>query len=76
MLMSTEREKPMTQFREVSKDEFHAAIGGQNVHPQIVGKWPYTSLFKTPYGEVWGKIVGYLPEGSALSKNRYYLQAK
>lgn len=59
--------------REVSKDDFYSAIGPQNVTPIPVGPWPYTSLFKTPSGEVRGKAVGFIPEGSALSSTRYYL---
>ena len=61
-------------WREVSKDNFYRAMN-QNVHPQIIGNFPYTSLFKTPLGEVRGKVVGYFPEGSALAENRYYLPA-
>ena len=61
-------------WNEVSKDKFYRGIGRQNVHPTIVNdRWPYTSEFKTPSGEVRGRIEGYLPAGSALSKNRYYL---
>jgi hypothetical protein len=60
-------------WAEVSKDEFFQVIGPQNVHPQPVGVWPYSSLFKTPLGEVRGKIVGYLPEDSGYPEDRYYL---
>lgn len=62
-------------WRLVTKDEFWAAIGNQNVTPRPVGPWPYTSLFKTPAGQVRGKIEDYLPEGSALTKSRYWLPA-
>jgi len=59
---------------EVSKDEFFAAIGPQNVTPSIItGKWPYSSDYVTPMREVRGKSVGYLPEGPALEAKRYYL---
>ena len=61
-------------WREVSKDEFFAVIGPQNVTPTIInGKYPYSSDYITPYREVRGKSVGYLPEGSALEAKRYYL---
>ena len=60
-------------WNEVPKDGFYRGIGKQNVHPHPVGSWPYTSEFKTPSGEVRGKVEGYLPAGSALPKNRYYL---
>jgi hypothetical protein len=58
---------------EVSKDAFYAAMVG-NVHPRIVGSWPYTSLFETPDRDLRGKIVGTLTQpGTATS--RYYLPA-
>ena len=60
-------------FKEVSQRDFFAGIGPQNVHPQPVGPWPYTSLFKTPHGDVRGKIVDYLPEDSGVAESRYYL---
>lgn len=61
-----------TITREVSKDEFYSAMN-RNVHPHPVGSYPYTSLFKTPDGEVVGKAVSYIPKGSALTSTRYYL---
>jgi hypothetical protein len=64
-----------TDMHEVSKDEFFAGIGNQNVHPRIVGPWPYTSLFETPGREVRGKIVTIIPAGEALEVSRYYLVA-
>jgi len=48
--------EPMTH-REVTKDEFYAAMN-QNVHPTPVGKYPYTSIFKTPDGREVGRIDG------------------
>ena len=65
-------------MHEVSKDDFHAWLKGEkrDVHPRLIGnKWPYTSLFRTKSGEVLGKIETYIPEGSALSKNRYFTAA-
>lgn len=62
-------------MNEVTKEQFFAAINLLNVHPSPEGRWPYTSVFKTPYGEAKGKIVDYLPEGSGLTKSRYYLPA-
>lgn len=51
---------------EVSKDDFYEAIGKLNVHPQIVGKYPYTSIFKDPGGVEHGRIDAegryFLPE--------------
>lgn len=60
-------------WKEVPQDEFYAAIGPQDAHPSIMGKWPYTSLYKTRQGAVLGKAEDYLPEGSALTKTRFYL---
>jgi hypothetical protein len=62
-----------TNWAEVTKDEFYRGIGQQNVHPDPQGKWPYTSLFMTPNREVRGKVVGFLPVGSALAQYRYFL---
>ncbi len=61
------------QWREVSTEEFYRVIGPQNVHPQSVGPYPYTSIFKTPSGETKGKAVGYFPDGSAIVATRYLL---
>lgn len=62
-------------WREVSMDEFYEHIGPQDVSPWPVGPWPYTSEFKTRGGFVLGKVEGYLPDGSKLPKNRYFLPA-
>jgi hypothetical protein len=63
-----------TAFTEVSKDVFYATIGPQNVVVSIVpGPYPYTSEFITPSHEVRGRKVGYLPDGEALAKHRYFL---
>lgn len=62
-----------TPWREVTVDEFFAAMTG-DVHPHIApGPWPYTSLFRTRDRTVKGKLEGYYPEGSALAANRYWL---
>ncbi|WP_199153453.1 hypothetical protein [Chromobacterium sp. ASV23] len=63
------------QWKEVSKDEFFKAIGPRDVSPTPVGRYPYTSLFKTRAGAVVGKIEGYFPEGSALPRHRHWLPA-
>lgn len=65
---------PCSAWREVSMDEFYRVIGPLNVVPFFVNnKWPYTSVFVTPDRQARGKIVGYLPEGSALLSKKYYL---
>ena len=61
------------QMREVTMDEFYAVIGPQNVSPNPTGPYPYTSLWRTPSGEIRGKTVGYIPDGSALASKRFYL---
>jgi hypothetical protein len=61
---------PEHEWREVSLDEFYAAVGPLNVHPQIQppATYPYTELWKTPTGRVMGRTVGQ-PNGTS----RYYL---
>jgi hypothetical protein len=41
-------------FGEVSFTKFYQVIGPQNVHPRILGKFPYRSDFVTPSGELRG----------------------
>ena len=61
-------------WREVSMDEFYKTVGPLNVNGNILPTpWPYTTHVLTPSGQVRGKIVGYLPEASALEAKRYYL---
>lgn len=60
-------------WREVTKEEFFRVIGPQNVHPTPEGKYPYTSIYKTPSGRERGKSVGYIPEGKGLPEHRYLL---
>lgn len=42
---------------EVTKEEFFAAIGPQDCHPRIEGRWPYTSIFEKPDRREVGRIV-------------------
>jgi len=60
-------------MREVTRDEFYNAIRDMNVHPRIVGRFPYTSLFLMPSGYEVGFVVGSLPRGSGSPVRRYYL---
>lgn len=65
---------------EVSKDDFYGYICGLriNVHPRIVGSFPYTSEFRVVGGisePIVGKQVDYYPEGSRLVRTKYYLPA-
>lgn len=60
----------MTDWKEVSEDEFYAVIGPQNVHPRIVnGSYPYTSVFMTPSGQEKGKAIG----GEPGTERKYML---
>ncbi len=59
-------------MREVTKDEFFKPIRdkGFDVHPSIVSKFPYTSLWKFPrkFGEpVYGKTVDRKEGGRILT---------
>lgn len=60
-------------MRAVTKDEFFAAIGTLDVHPQIQpGPHPYTSLWKMRYGGgIVGKSVGRFEQGR--SWNDYFV---
>ena len=45
-------------MRQVSKEEFFLAIGQGNVHPEQVGQYPYTSVFRNQANrEEVGRIV-------------------
>jgi hypothetical protein len=59
--------------REVSKEEFFAFVGKLDVHPTPVGNWPYTSIFKDRAGVERGRIVNFIPAGSALSVPSFFL---
>lgn len=60
---------------EVTKAHFFEAIGRLNVHPRIVGPYPYTSIFETPGRTERGRIVGEWGVKPATTTNRYFLQA-
>jgi hypothetical protein len=61
-------------MREVTKDEFFAAIGNQNVHPSVQGDWPYTSRFlNRQTGREAGRIEEFLPPGKFRPARRYLL---
>lgn len=65
----------MQQQKQVTREEFFAAIGPQNVHPCPVGPYPYTSVFKTPAGHERGRIVETMQEGKAHPSAAYFLPA-
>lgn len=37
----------MERFKEVTKAVFFQVIGPLNVHAELLGRYPYTSIFKT-----------------------------
>ena len=62
-------------MRQVTKDQFYAAVGPLNVHPSIQpGSWPYTSLWKLQSGDqrTVGKTVGRLEQPGKAATD-YYL---
>jgi hypothetical protein len=61
------KEKTMnTEWKEVAKEDFFRAIGPQDVHPHLIGKWPYVSLFQTR---------DRMPKGKIDSDGRFWLPA-
>ena len=66
-----------TDMKKVSTEEFYKTVGGLDVHPTIISKWPYTSLWKlhrelgTP---VVGKSVVRVDRG--VSVTDYFLTAR
>lgn len=63
-------------MREVTQGQFYEMIGQLDVTSSVVGKYPYTHDFylRNNRYDVIGRIVGYIPDGSALVKNKYYLK--
>ena len=60
-------------MREVSKEEFFKVIGPKNVHPTILGNWPYTSDFRSPDGKSHGRIENRMKPNSGLTEAHYFL---
>lgn len=60
-------------MNEVSQSDFFVAVGKTNCHPTVLGSYPYTSSFRTPYGAEVGRIVNEIPDGAALPVSRYFL---
>jgi hypothetical protein len=55
-------------WREVSREEFWRVIGPQNVHPEIVGAYPYASIFRDWRRQAHGKI-----QDSGTDDSKYFL---
>lgn len=61
---------------EVSKTEFYNSIGQLNVHPHIVSeKYPYTTEWRTPSGEVQGKSIPETGQYPHLYTKKYFILA-
>lgn len=63
-------------MRQVTKEEFYAAAGPLNVHPQIVSGFPYTHhwiYLNNPRGPMFGKTVDRIESG--LIATDYFLSA-
>ncbi len=43
-------------MKKVTREEFYNRIGKSNCHPTSEGKYPYTTVFKTPNRHVVGEI--------------------
>ena len=63
------------ELKPVSKTEFYKAIGPRDVVSSIVSGWPYAMEFNLRYGGLVGKTVDFLPENSALTETKYFLNA-
>lgn len=58
-------------MREVTQDEFYAAIGPVDCHPRLSDDYPYTSTFETRRGRLEvGRII---PEPNRPHRPHYYL---
>jgi len=62
-------------MKEVTKEEFYGAIGKLNCIPDPQGKYPYTSVYKTPDGKEVGRVVKTLENGQYPPKSTYFLPA-
>lgn len=64
------------RWQEVTKDEFFRVIGPKDVHPCPIGNFPYTSLWKTPRGDVIAKSADHFHEGTRIVSTTYMLPMK
>ncbi len=65
-------------MREVTQQEFFAAIGRIDCHPRPEGNYPYTSIFLTPNRVEVGRIINtidparpYPPKSAYMLPERY-----
>lgn len=73
--MTIENDLP-SDSREVTKTEFWKHVGHRNVHPRIVGKYPYTSIFESLDGghREYGRIVSELVDGAHPPQRTYFVR--
>lgn len=71
--MTEHQAAQLAGMREVTKDEFYATVGTEDVHPQPIEPFPYVSVFKTRHGVKRGATEDYYPEGSGLYATRYWV---
>ena len=63
-------------MKQVTKDQFYAAMRG-DVHPSMVGPYPYTSSFRTRMGTEVGRIVPVLPAlGNYCTESLYFIRGQ
>ena len=62
-------------MREVTQEQFYAGLDNLDCHPEIVGRYPYTSIFRMQDGtrrEV-GRITPVNPDVTWPVEYKYYL---
>ena len=59
------------EFKETTKRDFFEIIGKQDVHPKVLGNFPYSCLWQTRNGVTVGKSVDRMEKG--VLKTKYYL---
>ena len=62
--------------KEVSEFVFWYRIKDLNVHPKILGRYPYVSSFRTPDGVEQGRMEPKTPEGGGAVQYRYLIKER
>lgn len=69
----------MSLFVEVSHEQFYKFMGQLDVHPSIVGGYPYETSWKLRTGECVGKTVPVTRDSAKYSslncEDKYYIKA-
>lgn len=58
-------------FAEVTKEQFFAKIGPLNVHPRLIGSYPYASEWRMQNGAQ--TLAGWSKDGGTNKPTRYCL---